>query len=561
VAYVHRAVGACGGDALVKLKQGMAQPRKLAGRLGLAVIIVVLLSTFSELSEAKGPATVEGFEVGTMAGKLQGVPRVSGGAEFLGIPYAQPPVGELRWREPLPAKPWGGVRDATHFGSPCAQPVLGDWNKHDAAGGMEDCLYLNVITPVWPPKKELPVMFWIHGGSNTGGTASGRLYKDGTLVNHGVLLVTVNYRLGVFGFLAHPELSKETPRHASGNYGLMDQIAALHWVRANISRFGGDPSNITVFGQSAGAEDTSLLMASPLAHGFFQRAITQSGSAMIGQLPRLAAAEKQGINLAGSLHAPINGSAIAYMRGLTEQQVLDGILKTDPDGEESFEPNIDGYVLTRRPLETFEEGQQAGVPLLIGTTTKEFTFDGTTADARKMIRETTGASTDRALALYGLDGDGDGKSDPLYGSAADQWFADLLFRCPATTQAMWQTAAKRPVYQYELQHAIPGQEKQGAIHSTDLPYVFGFYPGTGNLAGSYGPLDNDITSLIETYWTNFAKKGNPNGFGIPSWPEFGETQAYIEITQAGKVVQKTALRQKQCELFRDVLKQRSTVPH
>jgi para-nitrobenzyl esterase len=180
---------------------------------------------------------------------------------------------------------------------------------------------------------------------------------------------------------------------------------------------------------------------------------------------------------------------------------------------------------------------------MIGTTTKEFTFDGTPDDARKMIRETTGASSDRALALYGLDAAGDGKKDPLYGSASDQWFADLLFRCPATTQAMWQTATKHSVYQYELQHAIPGQEKQGAIHSTDWP------------------LDNDITALIETYWTNFAKKGNPNGFGVPSWPEFGDTQAYIEITQAGKVVQKTELRKKQCDLFRDVLKQRQTVAH
>ncbi len=545
----------------MKVEHGEAQPRKFAAMLGLAVLIVVLLTTFSEFSEAKGTAAVEGIEVSTMAGKLQGVPRLSGGAEFLGVPYAQPPLGELRWREPLPVKPWGGVRDATHFGAPCAQPVLGDWNKHDAAGGMEDCLYLNVITPVWPPKKVLPVMFWIHGGSNTGGTASGRLYKDGTLINHGVLLVTVNYRLGVFGFLAHPELSKETPRHASGNYGLMDQIAALHWVRANISRFGGDPSNITVFGQSAGAEDTSLLMASPLTRGFFQRAITQSGSAMIGPMPTLTEAQNQGVNLAGSLHAPVNGSAIAFMRGLTTQQLIDGIPKSEVEGLEGFVPNIDGYVIPRKPLEVFEEGQQAGVPLLIGTTTKEFTFDGTPDDARKMIRETTGASADRALALYGLDAAGDGKKDPLYGSASDQWFADLLFRCPATTQAMWQTATKHSVYQYELQHAIPGQEKQGAIHSTDLPFVFGFYPATGNLGGTYGPLDNDITALIETYWTNFAKKGNPNGFGVPSWPEFGDTQAYIEITQAGKVVQKTELRKKQCELFRDVLKQRQTVAH
>jgi para-nitrobenzyl esterase len=510
---------------------------------------------------AKGKGDADNLVVGTMAGQLRGVLRGTGGAEFLGIPYAQPPVGELRWREPLGVQRWPGVRDATHFAAPCAQPVLGDWNKADAAASMEDCLYLNVIIPNWPPKKQLPVMFWIHGGSNTGGTASSRLYKDGTLVNHGVVLVTINYRLGAFGFLAHPELTKETLRHASGNWGLMDQIAALHWVRGNIAKFGGDPSNITVFGQSAGAVDTSLLMASPLTQGFFQRAIAQSGAATTADVTTLADAEKAGINLAGILHAPIKGSAVEYMRGLSQAQILAGVPKHGGDSAEEFGPVIDGYVLTARPADTFSEGAQVGVPLLIGTTTREFTWDGSADDSRKMIQQVTGPMNARALEIYGLSPGKEKKADSLYGTPEDQWFADLAFRCPATTQAIWQTAARHPVYQYELQHAIPGQENQGAIHSTDLPYVFGYYPKIGNLAGDYGPLDNDVTSLIETYWTNFAKKGNPNGFGAPSWPEFGDTQAYIEITQAGKVVQKTALRKKQCDFYREVLKQRMTLTH
>jgi para-nitrobenzyl esterase len=371
----------------------------------------------------------------------------------------------------------------------------------------------------------------------------------------------VNYRLGVFGFLAHPELTKETLRRASGNWALMDQIAALHWVRANITKFGGDPSNITVFGQSAGAEDTSLLMASPLTKGYFQRAIAESGSALIGLTPTLSEAEKSGINLAGNLKAPINGSAIAYMRKLSQAQILAGVPKSEPDSPQEFGPVIDGYVLTHRPSDIFSEGEQVGVPLLIGTTTREFAWDGTADEARKMIRQVAGPMSDRALEMYGLAGATEKKADPLYGTVEDQWFADLVFRCPATTQAMWQAATRHPVYQYELQHAIPGQEKQGAIHSTDLPYVFGYYPKVGNLAGDYGSADNEITSLIETYWTNFAKKGNPNGFGMPSWPEFGDTQAYIEITQAGKVVQKAAMRKKQCDLYREVVKQQATLPH
>ena len=223
--------------------------------------------------------------VPTTAGQIQGSPRPGGGAEFLGIPYAR----ASHRRSPLARtaslqSPGPEFATATTFGAPCSQPDLGDWNRHDAETGKEDCLFLNVIVPAWPIPKPLPVMFWIHGGANEGGTASSALYKDGTLVNHGVILVTVNYRLGIFGFLAHPELTAESPHHASGNYGLMDQILALHWVRDNIAKFGGDVNNITVFGQSAGAMDTSMLMTSPLAKGLFQKALAESGAAFTAPL-------------------------------------------------------------------------------------------------------------------------------------------------------------------------------------------------------------------------------------------------------------------------------------
>ena len=197
--------------------------------------------------------------VSTEDGLLRGRPRPGGGAEFLGIPYAEPPVGPLRWAPPVPVKPWRGVRSAVRFGAPCLQPPLGTWNERAAATGRENCLYLNVIVPRWPMKRPLPVMFWIHGGANIGGTGTRPLYNFGTLVEHGVILVTIDYRLGIFGFLADPALSRESAHHASGDYGLMDQILALRWVRANIARFGGDPHNITVFGQSAGANDPAAL--------------------------------------------------------------------------------------------------------------------------------------------------------------------------------------------------------------------------------------------------------------------------------------------------------------
>src|ERR1700722_15149868 len=205
-------------------------------------LLLLAIACFSPASTraAQTEKQPDGFLVRTSSGPLRGVARPDAGAEFLGIPYAQPPVGDLRWHEPLPVKSWTGVRTAGSFGAPCAQPVMGDWNRHDAETSQEDCLFLNVMTPVWPAKQPLPVMLWIHGGANEGGSASGALYKDGTLIRHGVLLVTLNYRLGIFGFFAHPALSAESTHQGSGNYGLMDQILALRWVRTNISRFGGD---------------------------------------------------------------------------------------------------------------------------------------------------------------------------------------------------------------------------------------------------------------------------------------------------------------------------------
>ena len=273
----------------------------------LSTLYVLCLCLF--LFRAKSIATADDLVVNTAAGSLKGATRQLGGAEFLGIPYAQPPVGELRWREPLPAKAWTGVRDATTFGAPCAQSVLGDWNRRDAEFSKEDCLFLNVMTPVWPPKAKalLPVMVWFHGGANAGGSASSPLYKDGTLVQHGIVLVTVNYRLSIFGFMAHPALTQESPHHSSGNYALQDQILALHWVQDNIAKFGGDPANVTLFGQSAGAIDAGLLMASPLAKDLFQRVIAESGSPLNAPLRSLTEAEQENEKLLASLKPPAAG--------------------------------------------------------------------------------------------------------------------------------------------------------------------------------------------------------------------------------------------------------------
>jgi para-nitrobenzyl esterase len=532
-----------------------ANPRKPFSKSLHLFVVLFLVSCFCCVVAAL-PSNNEPI-VKTGSGKLRGVLRPSGGAEFLGIPYAQPPVGPLRWHEAVPVGKWRDVRDATSFGAPCAQPVLGDWNQHDAETSKEDCLFLNVITPVWPPKAPLPVMFWLHGGGNEGGTASSALYKDGTLVKHGVLLVTVNYRLGVFGFFAHPGLTRESEHHASGNYGLMDQIAALQWVRANISKFGGDPANITVFGQSAGAQDTSLLMASALSKSLFHRAIAESGAAINPTMPSLSQSEQAGEKLAAKLNAPAGNDAIKFLRQLSVDDLMKAASNRTPNEPPPIGPNIDGWVIAGPPAEVFAEGQQASVPLILGTTTREFGSSSSPDELRKWIEKVTGSFAPRALSLYGLADNGQGTSDPMYGSAADQWFADLIFRCPVATEAQFHNAAHHPTYQYELQHAIPGQESQGAVHSADLPYVFGFYPKSGNISGNFTDTDFKLAELIETYWTNFAKTGNPNGGTLPNWPEFNGSQAYIAFTQDGRVVPTSGgLRRPPCDLLRDVLKQR-----
>jgi para-nitrobenzyl esterase len=526
--------------------------RAKAFRFGLPATLALFLCCGTLVS-----AEDTNLVVSTKSGKVRGVARASSGAEFLGVPYAQPPTGERRWREPVSVQPWKDVRDASSFGAPCAQLLLGDWNRRDAESGKEDCLFLNVMTPVWPVKDRLPVMFWLHGGGNEGGTASSALYKDGTLVGHGIVLVTVNYRLGVFGFFAHPGLTRESAHKASGNYGLMDQLAALRWVRENIAKFGGDPDNITVFGQSAGSQDASLLMTSPLAKGQFQKVIAESGSALNPNIPSLSVSEERGQKAAALLKAPSGQDAIKYLRGLTVGELLKGLEVRDPTQPPFLGPNIDGWVLPRLPAEVFAAGQQMPVPMIIGSSTREFGMPGGPDAARKMIQDVSGTLAPKALQLYGLADGGQGTTDPLYGPVSNQWFADFIFRCPVTTQAAWHNAAKHPTYEYQFEHAIPGQEAEGSVHSADLPYVFGYYPKAGNISGKFGDTDFKLAELIESYWTNFAKRGSPNGEGLPNWPEYDGSQAFIELTQEGTVVAQTGgLRRAQCDFHRELLNQR-----
>jgi len=522
--------------------------------------IGLVVTAASGAAQAVAQPTQDAWVVATASGQLRGVARADGGAEFLGIPYAQPPVGERRWREPIPASPWSGIRAAQAFAPACAQPLLGgDWNKYDAQASQEDCLYLNVMTPAWPVKTLLPVMLWIHGGANEGGSASSALYKDGTLVSHGVVLVTINYRLGLFGFFSHPGLSAESARHASGNYGLMDQILALNWVRQNIARFGGDPGNITLFGQSAGALDTGLLMTSPLSKGLFQRAIAESSSSFVQIAPSLAEAEATGEKFAASVQAPAGAEAVKFLRQLSVQKLFAARDRQNP--HPIFGPSVDGWVIPRSPAAVFQSGQEVAIPLIFGSTAREFSaqvFSTPTAPEplRKAIAAATGRFAHAAFTAYGLADGGAGASDPLYGSAADQWTADLNFRCPDWAQGGWHAAAHHPTWEYEFAHAIPGQEAQGAVHSSDLPYVFGYFPKEGNIAGGFNAIDDKLSDLMVSYWTNFAKTGDPNSNGLPVWPQFGAARSFLRFQQDGAVAPLQDLRANACRVYRDALAER-----
>jgi para-nitrobenzyl esterase len=408
-----------------------------------------------------------------------------------------------------------------------------------------------VIVPRWPARKLLPVVFWIHGGGNVGDTANKPLFNDGTLVDHGVVLVTFDYRLGVFGFLADPALSRESPHHSSGDYGLMDQILALQWVRANIARFGGDPNNITVFGQSAGGSDIGLLMISS-ARRLFQKAIQESGTPFspLG-FPPLARAEQVGARLVAALGAPPGPAGIAFLRKIAAGALLAKIAALPP-GTPRFPPlDVDGWVVPNQPTLTFAAGREPPIPLLIGTTTRENKFpSGVPFSAfRSFIQNNAGALAPEILGLYGLARGERGSDDSKYGSAADQLFADIGFRCPTVLEARWHTDAGHAVYEYEFERPMPGHSY--ALHAFELPYVFGSFPTSGwGMTGHFTATDYRLSDLMERYWTNFAKTGNPNGSELPDWPRFGRDGRYIQFLTDGHVAVAHDLRNAQCALYR-----------
>ncbi len=455
--------------------------------------------------------------VRTKAGLIAGVPGDHPSVTvYKGIPFAAPPVGKLRWHAPVAPAAWQGTRKADHFSASCIQNIVEErkpWTHEFMAHGeiSEDCLYLNVWTPAGSANAKLPVLMWIHGGGNTEGSGSVAAYDGEGLARQGLVVVTVNYRLGVLGFYSHPELTAESDRHASGNYALLDLVAALQWIHANIAGFGGDPDRVTVAGQSAGASNTHSLTASPLARGLFHRAIAESGSGVGGgRSPRtLADAEKDGFRFAEAKGA----HSLAELRAMPWKEL------TAPVSGFRFGPVVDGYFLPASIDEVFAQGKQNDVPTLTGCNADEggavphpaVTLAAFEEEARRRFA----GEAHTFLELYPA------TSDAEAGTAQNESARDQ----ERVSMYLWAVrrakTAKTNAYNYFWNHALPGPdvEKYGAFHSSEVPYAL---HSLNRSDRPFTAADRKIEAEVSSYWVNFATTGDPNGKGLAHWPSVKE---------------------------------------
>lgn len=447
---------------------------------------------------------------------------------YRGIPYAAPPIGDLRWKAPQAPTSWQGVRAATEFSSDCRQTPYPSISIYQSQlrSPSEDCLYLNIWTTAKSMQERHPVMFWIHGGGFTRGSGTGAAYDGEILARKGVVVVTINYRLGAFGFFAHPALTAESEHHASGNYGLLDQIAALQWVKKNIAAFGGDPHRITIFGESAGSWAVNALMASPLAKGLFERALGESGG-QFSPMPSLADAEKAGERMGAGLianAAPSTGKDV--LKALRAVSAEDLLKATDSATTRAI---ADGFVLPQSVYEIFAQGKQNDVPLLVGNNADEGTTLAPQGAALKMatftagVRTRYGALADQFLKVYPAESDEQAVKS-FYSAYRDQVFGWEM----RTWAGMQSKTGHHPTYLYYFTRAVPGPASQrlGAFHALEIAYVFGNF----SWPFAWDDTDHKLSDSIMSYWVNFAATGNPNGEGLLKWPAYSpDTDQALEL--------------------------------
>ncbi|GAB3170825.1 carboxylesterase/lipase family protein [Telluribacter humicola] len=463
--------------------------------------------------------------VKTEAGQVSGSKSTDGSiAIYRGIPFAAPPVGDLRWKAPQPVKPWSGILNADQFGPSPMQGTPAPFSMWSAEFLIpkepisEDCLYLNVWSGAKSAQEKRPVLVWIYGGGfNSGGTAV-PIYDGEAMARKGIIFVSANYRVGPFGFFAHPELTKESGTNASGNYGLMDQIAALQWVKKNIAAFGGDPNNVTIAGQSAGSMSVSCLVASPLAKGLFNKAIAQSGAIFGRTMPVLEQAERDGERVAKSL----NTASLKELRDVPAEELL--------KKGQGMRVIIDGYVLPNKVADIFAAGMQNDVTLLTGWNQDEGLLFGpvkTAADFRKQAEQQYGADAPTFLKYYPAGTDEEASKSQL-NLSRDQTFGTQNYIW-ANVQA---TQNKSKVYVYRFTRIVPATGeyvKYGAFHTGEVPYT---YDNLKFVDRPWEPVDRELAQTMSTYWANFIKTGNPNGKGVPAWPAY--TIKEKQIMELGK---------------------------
>ena len=490
---------------------------------------LIAIAAFAAAAAAAAPvaASDEGrLVISLEQGQLKGV-TVSGGAAFRGIPYAAPPVGDLRWRPPAPPKAWQGVLDAEKAGPICMQP-RGPFNA--GLPMSEDCLTLNIWTP--NDGKTHPVMFYIPGGGWLVGGGGLPQYEGASLMRHGVVVVTINWRVGVFGFLAHPELTAESENHASGNYGLQDEVAALQWVQRNIATFSGDPKNVTIVGQSAGSGSVAYLATATGTHGLFKKLIMESGvpftvntidSVRLSTLAEAEAASK-------------GYGSIAALRQLSADEAMARWGRFIPQGGIPFQgpavPIVDGAFLKEQPSIAYLHGAAKGLEAIVGSNTQELLIRGDPARLKRIADLAFGPKADATLKYYE-----EHANDPVFGDVGTQLDADAQFRCGSIMTA----GSVARGWLYLFGEPAPGETV--VRHGSETSYLFNFRP---NSSPTFTPDQQRLVELMESYWTNFAKTGNPNGAGLPLWPRFDAKDiSYLSIS-AKEAKGEAHLREKIC---------------
>jgi para-nitrobenzyl esterase len=509
-------------------------------RLGLVAFVLLISAAGDSMNAVNAVTEIVTIEGGHISGVVDRGVRV-----FKGIPYAAAPVGDLRWKPPQPVRPWSGTRDASQYGAECPQTQYpaGSVYIRPLPPQSEDCLFLNVWTAAGAGERR-PVFVWIHGGALTKGSSISDTRDGVPLAQKGVVLVSLNYRLGPLGYLAHPELTAESPQKSSGNYGVLDQIAALRWVQKNITAFGGDPGRVTIGGESAGSWSVNTLVASPLANGLFIRAIGQSGG-RFSRTPHLTedrgsqqSAEGVGIAYAKALGA----RSLAALRAIPADTLIRQAVRT--------QENVDGWVLPAEIRAIFAEKTHNSVPVIVGSTADEMTSLGGAGNAPKTLEEFRGRLTQQYGELAG-------DFEKAYGVTSDADIAralmavgrDTTFSSHMRSWARMTTAAGARAFLYYFTHTPPHPRaaELKAFHASEIPYVFNVVPSTDPREAGYAYTDTDrrLADAMSNYWVNFITTGDPNGTGLPEWPAYSlDTEPYLEFgpsIRAGKHLLKREL--------------------